>query len=108
MNQLLSKAVEADPHLSHPGDKFVFVSDSTLPAKPFSQIYATLTTRQGSDFCVFPTKEWADIGQPGYLQILPKHHQWIILNRGHAEKALNLWASGHGHNIMQKYGMNHH
>lgn len=40
-------------------DKFIFVSDSTLPVKPFMEIYATLTAKRDSRFCIFPQQEWA-------------------------------------------------
>jgi len=40
-------------------DKFVFVSNSTLPVKPFHEVYSTLTAKADSRFCVFPQQEWA-------------------------------------------------
>jgi len=108
MNQLLNYALQDDVHLGpgNPSDKFAFVSDSTLPAKPFATIYDTLHMRQGSDFCVFPSNEWADIPGPQGLQIAVKHHQWVTLNRPHAEKALKLWGEGHFHNFMTQFKMN--
>jgi hypothetical protein len=108
MNQLLHYALSDDPHTTNPSDKFVFVSDSTLPAKPFSQIYSTLSGRYGSDFCTFPSNEWADIPSASGKEMAVKYHQWIVLGRDHAEKASNMWSSHMMHDFMSKFGMNHH
>lgn len=106
MNQLLSVALSSDLGSTNRNDRFVFVSDSSLPAKPFWHIYATLTAREGSDFCVFPSKEWADVQGSFGIDIAVKHHQWVSLTREHAERASGLWASGLLHDFMQRYQMN--
>jgi len=107
MNQLLGHALNNDPGTENPADKFVFVSDSTLPAKPFSQVYATLAMRQGSDFCAFPASEWADIpAAAGGLEIAVKVHQWIVLERSHAVNSCIMWANGKNHDLMQRFRMN--
>jgi hypothetical protein len=43
----------------HPHDKFVFVSDSTIPVKSFSHVHWSLTTEADSHFCIFPREQWA-------------------------------------------------
>lgn len=107
MNQLLGHALNNEPGSENPADKFVFVSDSTLPAKPFSQVYATFSMRRGSDFCAFPANEWADIpGASGGLELAVKVHQWIVLERVHALNSCIMWASGKDHTLMQKFKMN--
>lgn len=108
MNQLIAYALQDDRVSGIPNvaDKFAFISDSTLPAKPFSFIYQTLSTRRGSDFCVFPSNEWADIPSSQGLEIAVKHHQWITLERAHAEQTSALWSSGKLHNLMTLFGMN--
>lgn len=108
MNQLLNFALQADSNNNHPNDRFAFISDSSLPAKPFMTVHSTLTNRPGSDFCVFPSKEWADVQDPsyGHVQIVPKHHQWIVLNRAHAQKSSQLWARGQMHDLMSRFRMN--
>eukprot|EP00929_Paragymnodinium_shiwhaense_P033339 TRINITY_DN1831_c0_g3_i1.p1 TRINITY_DN1831_c0_g3~~TRINITY_DN1831_c0_g3_i1.p1 ORF type:complete len:511 (-),score=88.35 TRINITY_DN1831_c0_g3_i1:222-1712(-) len=108
MNQLLSVALGSEVGPTNQMDKFVFISDSTLPAKPFSYMYTTLANRQGSDFCVFPSGEWADVAAPagGGVELAVKHHQWVTLSRPHAEKASSLWAGGQLHDFMQRYQMN--
>lgn len=107
MNQLLVSALNDDPGSSNPADKFAFISDSSLPAKPFSQLYSTLALRTGSDFCAFPANEWADVPGVGGLEMAVKVHQWITLNRKHAETASIMWAKGKLHNFMTKFQMNH-
>jgi len=106
MNQLLNMALQ-DAYGSHPNDKFAFVSDSTLPGKPFPHVHAALTGRTGSDFCVFPSKEWADtLTYDGQMSMLPKHHQWSVLGRDHAQLTWKLWQSGKMHDIMYRFRMN--
>jgi len=110
MNHLLSEALRFGGPGQNAADKFVFVSDSTLPAKPFSEIYNTLVKRSGSDFCVTSVKEWATIraigGKPVEMAI--KHHQWSILERSHAEKVSQAWKSSTPllHEFLMKYQMN--
>jgi len=106
MNQLLAYALADEPGSTNPADKFAFVSDSTLPAKPFSQMYSTLAMRAGSDFCAFPSGEWADVPGVNGLEMAVKYHQWITLNRQHAERASVMWASGKWHNFMTHFQMN--
>lgn len=88
-------------------DKFTFLSDSTLPLKPFPIVYNTLSQRAGSDFCVFPAAEWADVMiWDGSLDLAPKYHQWISLVRHHALDADQKWSSYHSHNFMAEFGLN--
>jgi len=107
MQQLVNVALQDNSGYPHPSDKFAFVSDSTLPAKPFAYIYGTLAARRGSDFCIFPSNEWADIpSSGGGSEVAAKHHQWLILERAHAEKSWRLWSSGHFHHFMNHFRMN--
>jgi hypothetical protein len=109
MNQLLVHALNDDPTSVNPADKFVFISDSSLPAKPFTEIYSTLALRTGSDLCAFPTNEWADSHDynTGTMEMAVKVHQWIVLQRAHAQKATQLWGTGFLHNFMPTFEMNH-
>lgn len=108
MNQLLSYALSTDLGPTNALDKFAFISDSALPAKPFSEIYRTLGQRDGSDFCVFPPGEWADLpnADGGGLEVAVKVHQWITLSRAHAERASDMWQKGVMHNFMSYFKMN--
>jgi hypothetical protein len=114
MNQLLSEALKS--HGQNSADKFVFVSDSTLPAKPFSKIYETLSGRSGSDFCITSMKEWATrreqplvFGQEGKaVEMAVKHHQWSVLERNHAERVVQTWQASlpQVYDFMMRFQMN--
>lgn len=114
MNQLLAAALQDDPGSANPADKFVFVSDSTLPAKPFWHVYDTLIQREGSDFCMFPAMDWADVpvklfrnGEPGSgHELAIKTHQWIVLSRTHSERSVHLWNEGVMHDMMTNFKLN--
>jgi len=94
MNALLKTALTLSG-VGSPNDKFVFVSDSTLPVKPFSYVYNQLTGDSSSDFCVFPRNEWAEVtdndsrGERKTVRVAPKVHQWLALGRRHAELSVN-------------------
>lgn len=97
-----------------PRDKFVFLSESTLPVKPFRDIYSALQEHDASDFCIFPTDHWGESPLKGAKNstahnlrdskaskraVLVKHHQWVVLTRAHANVMVQKWsgvdASGH-------------
>jgi hypothetical protein len=84
MVQLLFFAL---PETTSQGDKFVFVSESTMPVKPFMSVYSSLTSHQKSDFCVSPSNQWPQ-GDGFYIV---KHSQWVVLNNIHAQMAVNNW-----------------
>jgi len=113
MNALLGAALQkrTGGGPGSPLDKFLFVSDSTLPAKPFHFVQQGLTTHDTSHFCVFPRNQWAQISSPAvYGQPAPvaklavKHHQWVILSRKHAELAIEraTW----NHDLMVQFQLN--
>lgn len=91
MVQLLRGAVQVS---TSPNDKFVFLSESALPVKPFDMIHETLTSNQDSDICVAPTDYWVQMkGGFGFGKhaLLVKHSQWVVLNTEHAWKMVNKW-----------------
>lgn len=107
MTQLLSFALQTDLGPSNPADKFAFVSDSSLPAKPFSEVYNQMVGRSGSDFCVFPTNEWADRPSlSGDLEMVPKIFQWLTLTRAHAVKATDAWNANVFKDFMNMFALN--
>lgn len=69
-------------------DRFIFVSESTLPVKPFSIIYSTLTAEQASDFCIAPPGEWKEVAPHEYVV---KHSQWSVLSGDHARALTQRW-----------------
>lgn len=72
-------------------DKFVFVSDSTLPLKPFAEMHTVLTGNHDSDICVFPSNHWATAYVGDKKAHLVKHHQWVTLSREHAQVMVRDW-----------------
>lgn len=84
MVQLLQESVGDN---SHPRDKFVFLSESTLPVKPFAYIHKELTQDSKSDFCVQKPEEWTK----GVNCEVVKHSQWVVLNTDHAQLAISNW-----------------
>jgi hypothetical protein len=77
----------------HENDKFVFVSDSTLPVKPFEEVAATLHEHKESDFCIFPSDHWAEADFNNQRAYLVKHQQWVVLNREHSKLMVSNWDS---------------
>lgn len=72
-------------------EKFVLMSDTSLPVKPFDAVYRALTADDDSDFCVAPVNEWRHAHVDGIKYYLPKHSQWVILNRDHAATMVREW-----------------
>eukprot|EP00929_Paragymnodinium_shiwhaense_P065610 TRINITY_DN32868_c0_g2_i2.p1 TRINITY_DN32868_c0_g2~~TRINITY_DN32868_c0_g2_i2.p1 ORF type:complete len:501 (+),score=135.82 TRINITY_DN32868_c0_g2_i2:82-1503(+) len=75
-----------------PNDKFVFLSDTTVPIKSFAEVQRQLTIADGtnSNFCITPQNAWAWHREAGqHRDIALKHHQWLILSREHAAEALH-------------------
>lgn len=95
-----------------PLDKFVFVSDSTLPVKPFAAVQRQLTANEASDFCIFPRNEWAEVTETfvngavraSVMRVGVKHHQWVVLGRKHAMKAIQL--AGTRQDLMHEFQLN--
>lgn len=95
MVQLLRHALQESVS---PSDKFVFLSDSTLPVQPFSEVYKSLMAHESSDICVMPWRSWMDMvvrdqKRPlrGWKAVLVKHSQWVVLNRDHAQTLVSKW-----------------
>jgi hypothetical protein len=88
---MLKSALAASPAKVDASEKFVFISDSTLPVKPFKEIHSQLTSNGDSDFCLFPADQWASAKIDGHPVSMVKHHQWVTLSRPHAEKIAKEW-----------------
>lgn len=65
--------------------KFIFLSESTIPLQPFEFVYETLMADKKSQFAFernyHPNRVWKSIPTDKSL----KNPQWVILNRKHAE-----------------------
>lgn len=87
---------EATSEAGTPEDKFVFISDSTLPVKPPLEIHSALMEHPESDICIFPSREWAHAQVNGTKEVtLVRHHQWVVLNREHATQMVKEWSPVH-------------
>jgi len=71
-------------------EKFVIVSDATLPIKPFHEVYSSLAAKDKSDFCFSDRWSFARVGEVTYA--LPRHQQWVVLTRAVAEKLVSSWS----------------
>mmetsp|Transcript_47602 Transcript_47602/g.86028 ORF Transcript_47602/g.86028 Transcript_47602/m.86028 type:complete len:507 (-) Transcript_47602:83-1603(-) len=114
MNALLKRALSYSGHQESQFDKFIFLSDSTLPVKPFSMVKQRLIAqRESSNFCIFPRNEWAEISSksaflPGHehaVRAAVKHHQWIILSRAHAQNVMKHALANR--DLMRDFKLNH-
>lgn len=73
-------------------DKFVFVSESCLPVKPFTYVYRTLLANDESHLCLMtPRRQWQMTRVNGVSFYLVKHSQWGILNRRDAQRFAEMW-----------------
>jgi len=107
-NALLAAALaRAGAGNSH--DKYIFVSDSTLPVQPFASMHRHFTANNGSDFCIFPRNEWAEVMEQfhdgtAHMMAGVKHHQWVVLGREHAFKVIK--EVGTHQDLMQRFQLN--
>eukprot|EP00927_Polykrikos_kofoidii_P051517 TRINITY_DN45312_c0_g1_i1.p1 TRINITY_DN45312_c0_g1~~TRINITY_DN45312_c0_g1_i1.p1 ORF type:complete len:622 (-),score=71.22 TRINITY_DN45312_c0_g1_i1:51-1916(-) len=78
-----------------PGDKFVFVSETTLPIKRFPQVYKALTMDTDSDFCMNTRDSWSELmsQRTGKSALIVKHSQWVVLSQAHARVMVERWPS---------------
>jgi hypothetical protein len=72
-------------------DKFIFVSESTLPVKPFKGVYDTLTRDENSDFCITPDDHWLALQSGEMRSMLLAHSQWVTLSKAHAMQMVRQW-----------------
>lgn len=86
-------ALAETAHLAKAGipEKFIVISDATLPVKPFSFVHWAQTKDGESDFCISTTTAWAFAVVEGETFTLVKHHQWVSLNRSDAEVLARNW-----------------
>lgn len=91
MSHLLVAALGLDAAVMGGREKFVFLSESTLPIKPFVQVHSELLIDDNSDFCLFPADQWGSASIDGSFVKLLKHHQWVVLSRDHARLFVRDW-----------------
>mmetsp|Transcript_28520 Transcript_28520/g.51955 ORF Transcript_28520/g.51955 Transcript_28520/m.51955 type:complete len:421 (-) Transcript_28520:149-1411(-) len=92
MNALLEAALRSSDHGGGlPADRFTFVSDTTVPVKPFDEVHQRLVSNgvSGSSFCVTPQHWWAVMDKKSKKNLfVVKHHQWMTLTQEHAQKVV--------------------
>jgi len=103
--QLMKAALGQRISGSDVNQKYLLVSDSTLPAKPFPVVYRELTSYRESDFCFsqpqfFPEAllQYRREGNVYKIErggtrrsLLVKHSQFAILNRADAKTFSDFW-----------------
>jgi len=90
MNALIEAAVNSPG--GNPHDKFIFLSETTVPVKPFQHVQHQLLVEDGigSSFCIHPWPRWA---WHEAADVAVKHDQWIVLSRKHAQQSLDFAAA---------------
>lgn len=88
MDALLQAALEAGSAGSGT-DSFTFISDTTIPVKPFKTVSQRLglDRMRGSSFCVAPRFSWGFLDSD-YSTVV-KHSQWLTLSREHARRVVD-------------------
>jgi len=74
-------------------EKFVLMSDSTLPVKPFSIIHGSLTEHPESNLCIYPTSDWrltAELPENKTVYLV-EHSQFTELSRKDAKSFIEAW-----------------
>ena len=66
-------------------EKFIFLSESTIPLQSFESGYSYLLSHPFSEFRVFPNRHTERHYHSIKKENVYKNSQWIILNRKHAE-----------------------
>jgi len=89
--QLMKHALRRSGSFATGRDKFVLLSDTTLPLKPLSTVLGALFATRTSDFCFFPLKDWPDANIEGRHMFLAKTAQWAVFNDEHARTLVRTW-----------------
>lgn len=89
--QLMRFALAASVAAPGAVEKFVLMSDTSLPVKPFDAVHRALTADDDSDICVAPVSDWRHAHIDGIKVYLAKHSQWVVLNRAHAAMMVERW-----------------
>uniref|UniRef100_A0A7S1RNM0 Uncharacterized protein n=1 Tax=Alexandrium catenella TaxID=2925 RepID=A0A7S1RNM0_ALECA len=90
---MLRTAMLSTSHLPEAGvmEKFMVLSDSTLPVKPFPIIFGELASTRESYYCFNNKEQWSKGSVDGVPMALPKHQQWVTLNRSEAALLVSKW-----------------
>jgi len=89
--RLMRSALEAGGPRPGAVEKFVVLSDSALPVKPFAVVYRELARSHESDYCFNNPSKWGQGKVRGREYALPMHFQWTVLNRTDAAGLVRRW-----------------
>lgn len=89
MWQLVRHALKTPPATGP--DKFIFVSDATIPFKPFEVVFQSLMHNSHSEFSIHGPAAWARTNVNGSVLAIVRSSQWSVLNRFHAQKFVDVW-----------------
>lgn len=89
--RLLRSATEPGVQPRPALEKFVILSDSTLPVKPFSVVSKVLSESPDSDFCFNTVNQWSLATIRNKTYTIPKHWQWVVFNRTDALGLIRRW-----------------
>lgn len=88
---LVSAALADVPERPGAAEKFVLLSDTSLPIKPFTSLHAGLLANSESSVCMRPVAEWPEATVNGTGFRLVKHSQWVVLTRQDATEFARRW-----------------
>lgn len=89
MWQLAHHALQTPPATGP--DKFIFVSDASIPFKPFEVVFQSLMHNSNSEFSIHSPSAWAKTHVNGSILAIVRSSQWSVLNRVHAQRFVNVW-----------------
>lgn len=72
-------------------EKYIFLSDTTLPMKPFYIVHRSLTNNERSEFSIPNSRFWSKAKVDGKFLALVRSSQWSVLNRVHAKRFVAGW-----------------
>lgn len=73
-------------------EKFILLSDATLPVKSFAYTHWDQTSRPESDICISHPTQWSKLTLDGVHMAMVKHHQWVSINRQDAKALASDWS----------------
>lgn len=89
--QLIRAAISSEPADSDRVQKFIVISNSTLPLQPMRWMREKLLKNDNSELCYSKRSEWVNKSVLGVRYSIVKHHQWVVLNRADASNFVHGW-----------------
>lgn len=90
--KLLEEALQCQPAIR---EKFVLLSSKALPVKPFLYVYAELLSQDSSHLCPMRRSSWSLWSFENRTELIPRIHQWMVLNRKQAKRLVARFVPGH-------------